>query len=497
MSGENSVMNDKKICFIMCVNNEDYMEEQVAYLNHLQVPEGYEIDVLNVYGATSMTSGYNEAMHASDAKYKVYLHQDTFIINPNFIADLLEIFEEEQIGLVGMVGTPHMPENAIMWNDFRYGKLYCSMIYQAGISVIGEMSEKYMEVEAVDGFLMATQYDVEWREDLFQKWDFYDVSQSFEFRKKGYKVVVPNMETPWCIHDDGFFNLKNYYVERKKFLEEYHWGKQAKEKVSIIIPTYNREHLIQRAIKSVLNQSYGEFELLIVDDGSTDNTEEVVRQIKDDRIRYIRCEENKGAAAARNRGIAEAKYDYIAFQDSDDEWYPSKLEKQMKVMLESSEKTGVVYCEYHYDGVNGVEGISPSREIPLEQKQGYIFPELLAGNMIGTPTMLVKKECFDKVGLFNEKFPCLEDYELVLRIAREYEVGFVPECMVEVHANTESVTNNVEGYLYASCILAGTYKKELLEYGMFDIIVGSIVEKAKELNRLEDVVKYLEVVMAK
>ena len=101
MSGENSVMNDKKICFIMCVNNEDYMEEQVAYLNHLQVPEGYEIDVLNVYGATSMTSGYNEAMHASDAKYKVYLHQDTFIINPNFIADLLEIFEEEQIGLVG------------------------------------------------------------------------------------------------------------------------------------------------------------------------------------------------------------------------------------------------------------------------------------------------------------------------------------------------------------------------------------------------------------
>ena len=63
-------MNDKKICFIMCVNNEDYMEEQVAYLNHLQVPEGYEIDVLNVYGATSMTSGYNEAMHASDAKYR-------------------------------------------------------------------------------------------------------------------------------------------------------------------------------------------------------------------------------------------------------------------------------------------------------------------------------------------------------------------------------------------------------------------------------------------
>lgn len=215
------MMNDKKICFIMCVNNEDYMEEQIAYLNHLQVPEGYEIDVLNVHGAASMTSGYNEAMKASDAKYKVYLHQDTFIINKNFIADLLEVFQDDQIGLVGMVGAPKMPENAIMWNDFRCGKLYYSMIYQAGISVIGEISGKYMEVEAVDGFLMATQYDIEWREDIFRKWDFYDVSQSFEFRKKGYKVVVPNMETPWCIHDDGFFDLKNYYVERKKFLKEY------------------------------------------------------------------------------------------------------------------------------------------------------------------------------------------------------------------------------------------------------------------------------------
>lgn len=168
-----------------------------------------------------MTSGYNEAMKASDAKYKVYLHQDTFIINKNFIADLLEVFQDDQIGLVGMVGAPKMPENAIMWNDFRCGKLYYSMIYQAGISVIGEISGKYMEVEAVDGFLMATQYDIEWREDIFRKWDFYDVSQSFEFRKKGYKVVVPNMETPWCIHDDGFFDLKNYYVERKKFLKEY------------------------------------------------------------------------------------------------------------------------------------------------------------------------------------------------------------------------------------------------------------------------------------
>ena len=76
-------------------------------------------------------------------------------------------------------------------------------------------------MEALDGLLMATQYDVPWREDLFTKWDFYDISQSQEFLRAGYKVVVPNQEEPWCIHDDGFFNLKNYYVSRKIFVDEY------------------------------------------------------------------------------------------------------------------------------------------------------------------------------------------------------------------------------------------------------------------------------------
>ena len=90
----------------MCVNNERYVNEQMRYLNALYVPEGYEIDVLTVQGATSMTAGYNEGMHSTDAKYKVYMHQDVFIINKNFIADMLSVFEDEQVGMLGMVGSP-------------------------------------------------------------------------------------------------------------------------------------------------------------------------------------------------------------------------------------------------------------------------------------------------------------------------------------------------------------------------------------------------------
>lgn len=490
-------MDAKKICFIMCVNDEQYLQEAMYYINRLHIPQGYSIDVLTVGEASGMAAGYNEAMQASDAKYKIYLHQDVMIVEVKFLEYLLHIFENPEVGMIGMVGAPELPENGVMWYGERVGRLYTSNIYLMGDAIIGEVQGDYQPVEAIDGLLMATQYDIPWREDVFQKWDFYDVSQSFEFRKRGYEVVVPKMETPWCIHDDGVMNLENYYEERKKFLKEYGWGKQQNEKVSIILPTYNRAHLLERSVRSILNQTYEDFELLIVDDGSTDNTRAVVERFADSRIRYIFCKKNGGVAKARNIGITEARYDYIAFQDSDDEWHLDKLEKQMKVMQEASTDTGLVYCEYHYNGLNGIEDICPKREIPLEQKSGNIFRQLLAGNMIGTPVMLVKRECFDKVGKFNENFPCMEDYELVLRIAREYRIEFIPEILVEVYANYESVTNNLEGFLTTKCILAGAYKKELLEFGMFDVVVGNIIEKAEEFNLLESIVKYLEVVMTK
>jgi glycosyltransferase involved in cell wall biosynthesis len=102
--------------------------------------------------------------------------------------------------------------------------------------------------------------------------------------------------------------------------------------VSVVIPTYNRASLLGRAIKSVLEQTYQDFEIIVVDDASTDNTEEVVRNLRDRRIRYLRHEKNRGGSAARNTGIRAAWGQYIAFQDSDDEWLPEKLKKQMEVL---------------------------------------------------------------------------------------------------------------------------------------------------------------------
>lgn len=216
-------VNEKEICFIMCTNNQKYMEEAVYYIAHLNVPEGYEISFLAVEDAKSMTSGYNEGMNASNAKYKVYLHQDVFITNPDFLLECMGLFQKyPEIGMIGMIGTPKIPETGVMWENRRYGKVAESHMFET--SILGsdfEEDTEYLEVEAIDGLLMMTQYDVPWREDIFDKWDFYDASQSMEFIRKGYKVAVPNMEKSWVIHDCGFLNLDHYEEERLKFVKEY------------------------------------------------------------------------------------------------------------------------------------------------------------------------------------------------------------------------------------------------------------------------------------
>lgn len=222
MSQEKQI-DENKICFIVCSNNDLYLEECLYYISKLKVPEHIKIETLSVTDALSMTAGYNEGMQHSNAKYKVYLHQDTFIVNPNFIYDCLRIFKmDSSIGMIGNIGAKVLPDSGIMWEGERIGKLYEQHIYETVLLYNWpDGNVPFVEVEAVDGFIMATQDDLPWRDDIFTAWDFYDISQSREFINHGYKVVVPNMDKPWCLHDCGFVNLKNYGTERKKFLKEY------------------------------------------------------------------------------------------------------------------------------------------------------------------------------------------------------------------------------------------------------------------------------------
>ena len=217
-------MNNRKIAFITCVNDDVMYEECLKYINNLEIPEGYESDIISIQEAESITCAYNKAMNSTDAKYKIYLHQDTLIVNKNFINDILNVFSlDNKIGMIGMTGAEIIPINAVWWDsDKKYGKVYESHTGSMELLAFDEVCDDYKEVKAIDGFIMITQFDIPWREDKFNGWHFYDVSQSVEFNLAGYKVVVPKQEDVWCIHDCGVIKIKEEYeYYRNVFMQEY------------------------------------------------------------------------------------------------------------------------------------------------------------------------------------------------------------------------------------------------------------------------------------
>ena len=165
-------------------------------------------------------------MKQTDAKYKVYMHQDAMLVNPYIIYEICSIFTEKDIGMIGVAGVKHLPQSGIWWNgekDEVYMNLYQDAVMAKEYSRKNIFGEPYQEVEAMDGVLMVTQYDVPWRSDLFTGWDFYDISQCMEFKKRKFRVVVAKQENTWCVHVGKYnVNLPETYMDTKNiFLEEY------------------------------------------------------------------------------------------------------------------------------------------------------------------------------------------------------------------------------------------------------------------------------------
>lgn len=216
-------INTHQIDFIICVNNELYFEECKYYINRLTIPNDFNIDIIAIREADSMCAAYNVGMKSSNAKYKIYMHQDVMIRENDFLGKIIDIFKKnENVGMIGMLGGTQMPKTGVVYRAWNVGRVDWrdpDMAYiMAGAK---DMPKTDTVVEAVDGLLMATQYDIPWREDLFTHFDFYDVSQSFEMRKAGYQILVPYQEIPWVIHDSGFAKLTFYDEERRKCLKEY------------------------------------------------------------------------------------------------------------------------------------------------------------------------------------------------------------------------------------------------------------------------------------
>ena len=220
-------MNNHKFTFIICSNQPLLLNECLYYINNLIIPEGYSLDVITIQDAVSMTSAYNEVMASCDSKYKIYMHQDVYLLNRNLLTDILHIFRSEsKIGLIGMVGYESISSDGIMWHAPRCGNLYYANSAATYPSLdtysYALAQDSHTSVALIDGLLMATSYDLPWDSDLLTGWDSYDAFQSANFLKQGYEIAVPNQRYPWCLHDSGPFNNMVHYNEYlQKFKQQW------------------------------------------------------------------------------------------------------------------------------------------------------------------------------------------------------------------------------------------------------------------------------------
>jgi len=227
--------------------------------------------------------------------------------------------------------------------------------------------------------------------------------------------------------------------------------------VSVIIPTCDRPLLVVRAIQSVLRQSYSDREIIVIDDASAGDTQQQVAACAGDRVRYIRLEARSGANAARNRGIAEAKGDFIAFLDDDDTWEPDKLAEQVRALSE----TGPALC---YTGKNVINAKG--------ERCGYSFHpprysdhcrSIMHTNFIGsTSSVIMPAWCFAGVGLFDERLSAFQDYDLYIRFLKTYRVVGINKPLVRYleDAHTGKTTLNAEKCVASARYLLAKYRAE-------------------------------------
>lgn len=209
--------------------------------------------------------------------------------------------------------------------------------------------------------------------------------------------------------------------------------------ISVVVPTYNRADLLRRAVESILAQTYDAFEVLIVDDASTDETESVVATVQDPRVRYIRQPQNRGVAAARNRGMREARGGLIAFLDSDDEWTPSKLEEQVRLIRRRPNRVGLFYTGVLTYGAGGDQILNrPAR-------RGAVLSEILHRNLVhSTCSVIIRREVVEAVGFFDESLPAIEDFDYWTRVARLFEFDVSPEPLTIYHDEAQDADAALE-----------------------------------------------------
>lgn len=205
--------------------------------------------------------------------------------------------------------------------------------------------------------------------------------------------------------------------------------------VSVIIPTFNRAALLRRAISSVFLQTWQDLELIVVDDASTDDTAQLLQDCRDSRLVMLRHAGNRGAPSARNTGLDKANGRYVAFLDSDDEWLPEKLSRQIQLIEVCGESVGLVYTRFLKIGW--------PRQPEFKAIRGDASNEILLRNFVGTTsTPLIRRSCLERSGGFDLSLQSCQDWDLWIRLARICHFDCLPEVLVHYHHQAQSISMN-------------------------------------------------------
>ena len=268
-------------------------------------------------------------------------------------------------------------------------------------------------------------------------------------------------------------------------------------KISVIIPTFNRKKTLERAIQSVMNQSLSPFEILIIDDGSNDGTEEWIKE-NFQNIKYI-YQNNHGVSSARNIGIENAYGEWVAFLDSDDEWLPNKLYEQVKAIESNPEMKF-----FHTNEIWIRNGVRVNQMKKHKKYGGYIFEKCLDICRISPSSVLIQKEVFDNIGIFDESLRVCEDYDLWLRITSKYPVVFLDIPLIYKyggHADQLSKVNDgIESYRIQSLekIIKSGFLSDEQKVMAVNALVNKMkiyskgLEKRKKLAALRDIKKNIQ-----
>ena len=515
-------MDEKKFCFIICLRNQVNRAKIMQYLNKLQIPRGYTAEVSLIDHEVSIAKAYQQAMLSSDAKYKIYVSENICIQQEFFLAELLQGFAQgKNIGMIGVSGTEVIPANGVLLTSHRrIGRLYNTALNEDFIW--GEFSENVKLVQAVDGWLMATQVDIPWRDDLFTGACGYDLAQNIELQKAGYACAVIKQVQPWCS-----IETKNFDFSKRDtaiFLKEY--GKDLFPLVTVLIPTYNRPEYLKIALESVLAQNYWNLEIIISDNSTNDLSEQMLQPYlaSDSRIKYF-SNKGKGFGLAENWNwlMEYPSAEYINWLMDDDFFYPDKISTMMTYYLENDTISLVTSASNLVDE-QGKFIKTRCQCADTKIISGHEFGrEILrnVANCAGEPTTaLLKKKALLKGKLgwrdwqsTQYAYSPIIDIETWLQVSMQGDVVYIAEPLSAFRSHDGQDQKNmdtiIEAWIHWYDLIEYAYEKKVFLLNECDrakalqnyqIDVKKVVEKCQAIgykeHNLDKLIKYLALASA-